>query len=202
MLFFFFISFFLNLAWGKSHTQRQTNQMAHRRTRTCSDLKLKLNLASSLTLKAVWFQTSAILEEENAFFFLFLIEAQQCEGKMCWYGSGMLFLFFWGSLNASHLSYTGILLDLIFIFFLTLLGFKASATVHKDAYIIVQRKGKVRGRVWVRHTGSWAGSCWFHWGRALRMAFTSSATAVSANSNWSWKPQQRWDEFNFDWINP
>ena len=25
-----------------------------------------------------------------------------------------------------------------------------------------------------------------HWGRALRMAFTSSATAVRANSNWSW----------------
>lgn len=24
-----------------------------------------------------------------------------------------------------------------------------------------------------------------YWGRALRMAFTSSATAVSANSNWS-----------------
>lgn len=26
-----------------------------------------------------------------------------------------------------------------------------------------------------------------HWGRALRMAFTSSATAVRANSNWSWR---------------
>lgn len=25
-----------------------------------------------------------------------------------------------------------------------------------------------------------------HWGKALRMAFTSSATAVRANSNWSW----------------
>lgn len=31
-----------------------------------------------------------------------------------------------------------------------------------------------------------------HWGRALRMAFTSSATAVRANSNWSWEGQ--WEE--------
>lgn len=30
------------------------------------------------------------------------------------------------------------------------------------------------------------GSQGSHWGRALRMAFTSSATAVRANSNWSW----------------
>lgn len=31
---------------------------------------------------------------------------------------------------------------------------------------------------------------WFHWGRALRMALTSSATAVKANSNWSWRQQE------------
>lgn len=31
-----------------------------------------------------------------------------------------------------------------------------------------------------------------HWGRALRMAFTSSATAVKANSNWSWEGQ--WED--------
>lgn len=31
-----------------------------------------------------------------------------------------------------------------------------------------------------------------HWGRAFKMAFTSSATAVRANSNWSWKGQ--WED--------
>lgn len=38
----------------------------------------------------------------------------------------------------------------------------------------------------------WAstGPSWFHWGRALRMALTSSATAVKANSNWSWIQQE------------
>lgn len=30
-----------------------------------------------------------------------------------------------------------------------------------------------------------------HWGKALRMAFTSSATAVRANSNWSWGGRAR-----------
>lgn len=34
------------------------------------------------------------------------------------------------------------------------------------------------------------GAPWAHWGRALRMAFTSSATAVRANSNWSWEGQR------------
>lgn len=42
----------------------------------------------------------------------------------------------------------------------------------------------------VRQTGGWSGSYWFHWGRALRMALTSSATAVRANSNWSWKKEE------------
>ena len=30
-----------------------------------------------------------------------------------------------------------------------------------------------------------------HWGKALRMAFTSSATAVSANSNCSWRDRRK-----------
>lgn len=37
----------------------------------------------------------------------------------------------------------------------------------------------------------WRGESGLHWGRALRMALTSSATAVRANSNWSWKPEWR-----------
>lgn len=36
-----------------------------------------------------------------------------------------------------------------------------------------------------RGRGVHGGAQGAHWGRALRMAFTSSATAVSANSNWS-----------------
>lgn len=48
--------------------------------------------------------------------------------------------------------------------------------------IIIERKGKL----W---QGEGAGSYWFHWGRALRMALTSSATAVRANSNWSWEQE-------------
>lgn len=43
----------------------------------------------------------------------------------------------------------------------------------------------------VRQTRGWSGSCCIHWGRALRMALTSSATAVRANSNWSWREQER-----------
>lgn len=34
--------------------------------------------------------------------------------------------------------------------------------------------------------GGGSGLRWLHWGSAFRMAFTSSATAVSANSNCSW----------------
>lgn len=30
-----------------------------------------------------------------------------------------------------------------------------------------------------------------HWGRAFRMALTSSATAVRANSNWSYRGRER-----------
>lgn len=30
-----------------------------------------------------------------------------------------------------------------------------------------------------------------HWGKALRMVFTSSATAVSANSNCSWRDERK-----------
>lgn len=44
-----------------------------------------------------------------------------------------------------------------------------------------------RGR---RHFGSVCESL-LHWGRAFRMAFTSSATAVNANSNCSWRQKER-----------
>lgn len=54
----------------------------------------------------------------------------------------------------------------------------------------------------VRQTESWSGSYWFYWGRALRMALTSSATAVRANSNWSWKEEETFKNKNknITWI--
>lgn len=45
----------------------------------------------------------------------------------------------------------------------------------------------------------WLSSAAGHWGRAFKMAFTSSATAVSANSNWSWSQRKRQDGMEM-WI--
>lgn len=51
------------------------------------------------------------------------------------------------------------------------------------------RSGYTEMRTQAKRDRGWAacqGAPGSHWGRALRMAFTSSATAVRANSNWSW----------------
>lgn len=71
-----------------------------------------------------------------------------------------------------------------------------STTGSTAAPISYERRFKVKLRLWHRCFGvgapSWGGGGgWgLHWGRALRMALTSSATAVRANSNWSWKREE------------